>query len=152
MAASDAAPNEYSRAVKGRKRSGLPLTAPFAAAYGPIAAENCHPSGHGRKCVKGRAKFTCANWNGLSGIQRTWKIGIRARRDFGAARGVVFPAESLKSGSYFPAQCSRMGRVVAFLSCLERRSHGLLCRAERVLRTLLLLNVHFCSDPALSNR
>jgi hypothetical protein len=52
MAASVAAPQRVPACCQGTKRSGSPLTAPFAAAYCLIAAENRHPVWAWRKMHK----------------------------------------------------------------------------------------------------
>jgi len=87
-------------------------------------AENRHPNGRGGKCVKARAKSTCASLDGLSGILHTWKIVVYGTPDFGASFEVV---ESLKCRSRFVCLeavsiAQRQGRIQR---SVDRSSRGL---------------------------
>jgi hypothetical protein len=57
---------------------------PFAATDCLLAAEDRQPVRGGGKCLKGMVKFTCANWDGLSGTLHTRKILVRRTPDFRA--------------------------------------------------------------------
>jgi hypothetical protein len=57
----------------------------FRSGARPHCSRKQSPGPGGRKCVNGRAKFTCANLDGLSGILHTWEIFCSRTPDFGAS-------------------------------------------------------------------